>query len=676
MKPTPERRNEILVVDDISDNLTVLTQILTQEGYMVRPALNGLLALKAIRKSLPDLILLDIMMPDMDGYELCRQLKADERTCDIPVLFISARGETTDKVKAFQLGGVDFITKPFHTEEVLARVKTQLKLQTMQKQLQEHNAQLRQEISERKQMEKILQQRNRELVLLNQVGQIFSSSLDMEGVLEVALAEVQRLLDAFSTSFWLIEPETDELVCMQVRGSGSANLVNWRIPAGQGISGWAVTQNESVIIPDIEADERHLKTIDEQIGVPIRSMMSIPLQVNGTVMGVLNLTDQRVGHFTQNDLRFLEPIAAEAAIAIENARLYTMAQQEIAERKRAEQSLRRYTWELALLNKMNRLLQTCRSEEETYAIVSETCSHVFPSESGYLAIIDDSQHAKIVSFWGEYALASQTFDTESCRALCNNEPQIMTHLEKNDTCPHFSVYAKQGHGEICIPLSTPDETLGVFSLLLNNDPANSSEREWKQLIENKQMIANRVAEHYTLSLVNLRLRETLRIESIRDPLTGLYNRRYMEETLQQLTSRAARYSTQVGIMMLDIDHFKTFNDTYGHETGDVVLQELGILLQNTFRGEDIACRYGGEEFLLILPDVELEKMRKRAERLLLQVRKLRISFQGNDLRITISIGVAALPNHGSEIQDIVSIADAALYQAKQQGRDQVSVALS
>ncbi len=147
----------ILIVDDTPDNLTILSQMLTQKGYIVRPALSGPLALKAVQKSRPDLILLDIMMPGMDGYEVCWQLKGSEHTQNIPVLFISALNETIDKVKAFEAGGVDYINKPFQTEEVLARVKTHLSLSHMQNQLQEKNVRLQQEINERERAEADLQ---------------------------------------------------------------------------------------------------------------------------------------------------------------------------------------------------------------------------------------------------------------------------------------------------------------------------------------------------------------------------------------------------------------------------------------------------------------------------------------------------------------------------------------
>jgi len=132
----------IQIVDDKPENLTLLSSVLVKQGYKVRTSINGTLALASAKKHPPDLILLDIMMPEMSGYEVCHQLKADERTQEIPVIFLSALAETLDRVKAFSTGGVDYITKPFQVEEVLARVETHLTIRGLQKELQEKNAQL------------------------------------------------------------------------------------------------------------------------------------------------------------------------------------------------------------------------------------------------------------------------------------------------------------------------------------------------------------------------------------------------------------------------------------------------------------------------------------------------------------------------------------------------------
>ena len=167
----------------------------------------------------------------------------------------------------------------------------------------------------------------------------------------------------------------------------------------------------------------------------------------------------------------------------------------------------------------------------------------------------------------------------------------------------------------------------------------------------------------------------LREQSVRDYLTGLFNRRYMEETLERERLRASRKKLSLGIMMLDVDDFKQFNDDFGHAAGDVVLCELGGLLLEHFRGEDVACRYGGDEFNIILLDASIEMTHKRAQRLCEHARHLNLQFEGQPLpKITLSIGIAGFPEHGSTSAEILKAADTALYRAKEEGRGEVVVA--
>jgi diguanylate cyclase (GGDEF)-like protein len=183
-----------------------------------------------------------------------------------------------------------------------------------------------------------------------------------------------------------------------------------------------------------------------------------------------------------------------------------------------------------------------------------------------------------------------------------------------------------------------------------------------------------VAEHVSLAIANLKLRETLRSQSIRDPLTGLFNRRYMEESLEREMRRAARGHHPVGIIMLDLDDFKGFNDAHGHDAGDALLRLVGTTLQRSVRAEDIACRYGGEEFALILPEASLVDAVARAEAIRESVRALAIDHRRQQVAGgTISAGVAVYPEHGPTGHAVLRAADAALYQAKIAGRDCVFV---
>ena len=184
-----------------------------------------------------------------------------------------------------------------------------------------------------------------------------------------------------------------------------------------------------------------------------------------------------------------------------------------------------------------------------------------------------------------------------------------------------------------------------------------------------------MSEHIAMALSNLRLHETLRSQSIRDPLTGLFNRRFMEESLELELRRASRNQRPLGMIMIDLDHFKYFNDNFGHEAGDLLLKELGALLRGNIRAEDIACRYGGEEFTLILPEGNCQVTRQRAEFFQDAIQRLDIHYRGQSLgRITASMGVAVFPEHARTGQTLMECADKALYRSKNAGRDRVTMA--
>jgi diguanylate cyclase (GGDEF)-like protein len=177
-----------------------------------------------------------------------------------------------------------------------------------------------------------------------------------------------------------------------------------------------------------------------------------------------------------------------------------------------------------------------------------------------------------------------------------------------------------------------------------------------------------------LALASLRLRQGLREQATRDPLTNLFNRRHMEASLERELRRAERRQRPLGIILLDLDHFKRTNDTLGHDAGDQLLRAVGRFLQTHIRGEDLACRYGGEEFLLILTDSALEDTRRRAEQLREGIKALQAEHDGRPLGpVTASLGVAVFPEHGLTAEAVVRAADVALYQAKADGRDRVAL---
>lgn len=337
--------------------------------------------------------------------------------------------------------------------------------------------------------------------------------------------------------------------------------------------------------------------------------------------------------------------------------------EDITEQKRLEQAMKQRTRELTLLNRMSERLHACHAEPDTYQVVGQICQKLFPRDSGCLCIMDATEpHLKVVEFWG----------TPPDHTTVPQQDDDGSDNHSNTLCPYQRVCSEQDC--LCVPISVSGEILGLLSLCFRDDHELDLADLYQHYPKAKQATLSRVAEQYALSLINLRLRETLRMESIRDPLTGLFNRRYMEESLEREARRAKRHDTSIGIIMLDIDHFKLLNDMHGHDAGDLVLQELGCFLQRHTRGEDIACRYGGEEFLLILPEAPAEVVIQRAHELHSGIRNLKIVYHGQPLHITVSVGVAVLPDQSANVRDVVKAADLALYQAKRSGRDHVMMA--
>jgi len=320
-----------------------------------------------------------------------------------------------------------------------------------------------------------------------------------------------------------------------------------------------------------------------------------------------------------------------------------------------------------LLAKMGELLQSCISRDEVIAAALGFAPRIFPAARGAVELLNVSRSvAEVIGSWTGCQLPAMDFEPSSCWALRTGHPHLVLAGDSTAPCAHA---AGVKNTYLCVPILAQGETLGILHFQATD--------EAPQLEASELSFKTTFAAQVGLSIANIRLREALRTQSVRDALTGLYNRRYLEEVLEREVRRAARAAQSLGILMIDLDHFKSFNDTYGHEAGDAVLRETGLSLTKGIRAEDFVCRFGGEEFVVILPTADLEASRARGERLRSKMRELTIMYQGKSLGIvTISVGVAAFPEHGTSPKELMASADAALYEAKRGGRDQVVVASS
>jgi diguanylate cyclase (GGDEF)-like protein/PAS domain S-box-containing protein len=348
-------------------------------------------------------------------------------------------------------------------------------------------------------------------------------------------------------------------------------------------------------------------------------------------------------------------------------------------------ALEHSTHETERLNEMVDLLQASPNTEEACVVIADQMEKFFPEDSGILYLFHSSRNMlDRAASWGPKLPDSLVFKPDDCWGLRRGKMHIVEadnsnadhpEINKSLICPHITPDGLADY--LCVPLVAQGEALGLLHLRHKEGPAVFDEQgnvvEWYG--QTKRQRIQSIIDSLSLSLANLKLRSTLRQQSIRDPLTGMYNRRYMEETLEREVLRAARNNENVSVIMLDIDHFKEFNDTFGHQAGDVLLQSLGHFFLAHVRGDDVACRYGGEEFLLLLPGSSLEETCQRAEEMREKVHNMNVDFKGQALgKITLSFGVSAFPNHGVTPDVLIQKADQALYRAKTHGRDQVVVA--
>ena len=347
---------EILVTDDNPASLQLITSILAGKGYRVRPAPDGAMALRSLEARLPDLILLDVNMPDMDGYQVCRRIKMDRASRKIPVIFISGLTETTRKVEGFKAGGVDYITKPFDNDEVLARVHTHLSVYNLQRQMVAQNVKLEQEINERKQAESSLQkaqadlearvldrtrelreinrklaaeiderrrseeenfQRAGELALLNRVIAASVSETNVNAILAIACKELALAFNLPQSMAILLDEEADQAKVVAEYISESLetpSAIDHRfIPEGQSEFAQLLMQDQTVMVTDIGGDSRFGSVLDFFQRRQTHSLLMTPVNRNGNTVGVIIIESIEACAFSRNQIRLFQSVADQVS---------------------------------------------------------------------------------------------------------------------------------------------------------------------------------------------------------------------------------------------------------------------------------------------------------------------------------------------------------------------------
>lgn len=477
----------VLIVDDNPNNLKVLESILTTAGFKVRAALNGETALRAAKLLPPDLVLLDIRMPSMDGFEVCRRLKADVDTAHVPVIFISALQEMDDKVHAFQAGGVDYIVKPFQAEEVLTRAKTHIELAQARNALAHANENLELQVAER------------------------THKLESAMRQEHALRE---LLTLSHNHFADTDYPVKALNCI-------ADTLGWQPPS---------------------------------------------------ICGVILLSHPR-----RNTLE----VAAHMGVDISRVHGFDSMS-----------------------------LVKCKEGSNRVCIQSNSLNCI--------------ELKALFDFDERYVVASH-------------------------------------------PIISGNKILGLLAIFIDQDHSSDF---------NLEGFPQQVANVLGMGLARREADESLAWHAYHDELTGLPNRRLLEEDLLREMKASDNRNNLCGILLVDIDHFKLLNDTLGHGTADLFLKEISVRIKNAIRASDLPYRWGGDEFVVLLPgvgnteDEAVTHARSAAQKI---SEKLSESIQigEENVHFTASMGIALYPSDGSSPEELIKHVDLAMHKAKEAGRNTV-----
>jgi diguanylate cyclase (GGDEF)-like protein len=322
-------------------------------------------------------------------------------------------------------------------------------------------------------------------------------------------------------------------------------------------------------------------------------------------------------------------------------------------------------------------LTACDTTDQAYTLLRRSLRQLFRHDGGAVYIGDGGRHTfeRMVTFRGR-TLPARFVHTQ-CIALRRRKTRVGSdpgscahHGGRFAPTPPASGAQGAEHG-MCVPIQCKGRPFGVLCLQLHPSSLDSS----GGVPPAKRLLAESVARQIAFVLTALQLRQTLQNQSIRDALTGLYNRRFFEETVARELRVSMRRNEPLSLLVIDVDHFKKINDTYGHPGGDAVLQALGGMLAQHVRATDIVCRFGGEEFVILMPSAPASIAEQRAEMLRQAAHMLQVTHEGRRFRqLTISIGVATAPGNGQTRETLLEAADAALYRAKREGRDRVESA--
>lgn len=516
--------------------------------------------------------------------------------------------------------------------------------------------------------EKELQSAVYSILFLNRLVETVSTSLITDVILKSLCEELAKSLNVPQAAFARYDEEHNYLiVTAEYVTEGRPSTMGDTIPIENNPSTQYVLEKcLPLVLQDVQNDPQYEGIWPIAKPRQIDTMLIVPVFVRERVFGTLGLDSIEKRSFTAEEIALVQSVASIASQALENARLYNALQETNDQLKDALTIVKKDAYFAATLITMGDKFQACQEMEEAYQVISTYAKDFFPESSGcYYDYSEETHLFESTATWGNITTIKQQFSIRDCPALIthmDHPHQILS--QECQFCGDNKTEIDRPSACLCIPLNTHGNLIGMLTMRGMSTPLN----------EDDERFIITFSERIALSLGELRLRKKLETQSIQDPLTGLYNRRYLEEALGREIQRAMRHKRPLGILMMDIDRFKDFNDHYGHVAGDEVLRKLSEYLRDHVRADDIACRYGGEEFLIIFSEMTAKDSYQRAEELRKGIAELRIVHGDRLLSVHVSGGVAAYPEHGNNPESIIQAADLAMLRAKREGRNRVFIA--
>ena len=620
MKETGEvgQAMKILIVEDNEDSRMILKKNLETVGHTVKEAFNGAEALKAAKESPPDMIVSDILMPVMDGFRLCREIKQDKQLCKTPFVFYTATyiGPKDEKL-AMSIGASRYIIKPADTAEFLRTIKgvfqeyEEEKLPVPEKPVKEETELFRMyEESIARKLDKKVEELER-----------------VKTNLVIAYNELKESEEKFRIIF---DNAIDGILLadMKTRKFHTGNKMICRM------LGYSLKEIKKLEVGDIHPEKvlpHVIERFEKQLKGELAPAEDIPVKKKDGALFYANINS--------------------SPITLVGKRYLMSTFRDITWRRQAEEELLRSRSELSALFRVSSAISRTMDLEELFCLILDTVTglEILNLEPRGGILIIEGERLNLVSHLG-YPDAF----VDQYKSIKIGSGPFGTAAKTGEII--VSENSVKGIGHLVIPLKVRNQVLGVLSL---------HSRTGLDLDDHKSKILLTIGNQVGVTIDHARLYEETKKLSLLDPLTGLANRRFMDIVLERSFARAKRLERQLSALMLDIDYFKNYNDTYGHAAGDTLLVKIAKVILKETRGIDLVVRYGGEEFLILLPETGLPLACEVAERIRKSVKA--------KIKITVSLGISSYHEGMKKKKDLIKKADEALYQAKQNGRNRIEV---